>query len=139
MIVLSENVRRFSVSLPPALVDEFDDTWMAMKYDSRSKAVHDAFRGFITETNWMRNEGGSTTGVVMILHYVDRPELVGEVNGILRLHRGLFRSLSQFFVGENKMLEVVAVEGEVGEVRDMVQELMAVKGVKQVKSSFLTP
>jgi metal-responsive CopG/Arc/MetJ family transcriptional regulator len=47
--------------------------------------------------------------------------------------------MSQFFVGENKMLEVVAVEGEIREVRDLVQELMAVKGVKQVKSSFLTP
>jgi metal-responsive CopG/Arc/MetJ family transcriptional regulator len=87
----------------------------------------------------MHGEGVNTTGVVMILHYIDRPELVGEVNGILRLHRGLFRSMSQFFVGENKMLEVVAVEGEINEVRDLVQELMAVKGVKQVKSSFLTP
>ena len=137
LIGLSEKVRRFSVSLPPALVDEFDETWTAMKYDSRSKAVHDAFRGFITETNWMRNEGGSTTGVVMILHYVDRPELVGEVNGILRLHRGLFRSLSQFFVGENNLLEVVAVEGDVREVRDLVQELMGVKGVKQRARDFL--
>ena len=75
----------------------------------------------------------------MILNYVERPELVGEVNGILRLHWRLFKSMSQFFVGENKMLEVVAVEGEIREVRDLVQELMAVKGVKQVKSSFLTP
>ncbi len=141
MIALSDdaNVRRFSVSLPPTLVDEFDETWKAMRYESRSKAVHDSFRSFISETHWMRNDEGNATGVIVILHYVERPELTGEINQIQRRYRSLIRSMNQFFVEENKMLEVVAVDGEIKKIKDLVQELMAVKGVKQVKSAFITP
>ncbi|MDH5783370.1 MAG: ribbon-helix-helix domain-containing protein [Candidatus Bathyarchaeota archaeon] len=38
-----QSVVRFSVSLPPFLVREFDEVWKSMGYESRSKAVHDAF------------------------------------------------------------------------------------------------
>lgn len=44
-----ESVTRFNVSLPQTLVEEFDEIWRSMRYGSRSKAVHDAIRSFITE------------------------------------------------------------------------------------------
>jgi len=42
-------VTRFSVSFPPPLVEKLDEAWRNMRYKSRSKAIHDAVRNFISE------------------------------------------------------------------------------------------
>ena len=47
---------RLSVSLPSALVKEFDSVWRGMQYTNRSKAVHDAIRNFISDHKWMQEE-----------------------------------------------------------------------------------
>jgi CopG family nickel-responsive transcriptional regulator len=40
---------------------------------------------------------------------------------------------------ENKCLEIIAVEGNVQEVKSLTQVLMAKKGVKQVKVAAIAP
>ena len=69
----------FSVSLPPALVNKFDETWKNIQYENRSKAVHDALRSFITEFEWMRTEKGRITGAILVLYYLDKPGLLNEI------------------------------------------------------------
>jgi len=134
-----KNVRRFSVSLPPTLVEEFDETWRSMRYDNRSKAVHDAVRSFITEVQWMKRESGVSIGAVLVLHYIDRPGLVEEVAVVQHRFKGIIQSIQQLYVEENKMLEIIGVKGEVREIKRLTQELMAKKGVKQVKASIIAP
>lgn len=136
---MRRGVVRFSVSLPPALVKEFDETWRSMRYDNRLKALHDALRSFITEVEWMREEGGFLVGVVIALHYLDRPGLLEELANLLRRFRGIISSIQQVYVEENKMLGVISVAGEAGEIKRMAQELMAKRRVKQVKVSVISP
>ena len=138
-MVQSGNVKRFSVSLPPSLVDEFDEAWQGMQYGNRSKAVHDAIRGFITETQWSTQASGEMMGVVLALIYLDRPGLAEEVMIFTHGFRGIIFSIHQVFVGENKVLEVIGVKGDVGEIVQLMQGLMAKKGVKQVTSSIIAP
>jgi len=133
------NVRRFSVSLPPTLVEEFDETWRSMKYDNRSKAVHDAVRSFITEVQWMKQESGVVVGVVLVLRYLDRPGLVEEVATVQHRFKGVITSIQQLFIEKNKILEIIGVQGKVEEIKQLTQELMAKKGVKHVKTSMITP
>lgn len=133
------NVKRFSISLPPTLVEEFDETWRSLQYESRSKAVHDAVRGFITEVRWMKRESGLVIGVVLVLHYLDKPGLLEEIAEIQHRFRGTIASIQQLYVEENKMMEIIAVEGEVGDIKLLVQDLMARSGVKQVKASIIAP
>jgi metal-responsive CopG/Arc/MetJ family transcriptional regulator len=66
-------VTRVSVSLPPPLVEKLDKTWRSMRYENRSKAVHDAVRSFITEFEWMQKDTGRITGAVLVLYYLDKP------------------------------------------------------------------
>ncbi len=37
------------------------------------------------------------------------------------------------------MLEIIEVEGKIGEIKLLTQEIMAKKGVKQVKASIIAP
>ncbi len=53
--------------------------------------------------------------------------------------RRVVRSTQQFYVEGNKVMEVMAVEGEVAEIKRVTHELMVMKGVNPVKPSLISP
>jgi len=132
-------VTRFSVSLPPSLVNKFDETWKSMQYDNRSKAVHDALRSFITEFEWMQTEKGRITGTILVLYYLDKPGLLNEITKIQHEFKNAISSTLHVHLEEDKCLEIIAVEGSAQEVRSLAQALMAKRGVKQVKVAAIAP
>jgi CopG family nickel-responsive transcriptional regulator len=130
-------VTRFSVSLPLPLVEKLDKAWKNMHYENRSKAIHDAIQSFITEFEWMREEGGRITGAVLVLYYLDKPGLLEEITRVQHQFKNAISSTMHVHLEENKCLEIVAVEGSAQEIRSLSQALMTKKGVKQVKVSAL--
>ena len=131
-------VTRFSVSLPPSLVEKLDEVWKNMHYENRSKAIHDAVRSFITEFEWRRGETGRITGAVLVLYYLDKPGLLDEITRVQHQFKNVISSTMHLHL-ENKCLEIIAVEGSVQEIRSLSQVLMAKKGIKQVKVAALAP
>jgi CopG family nickel-responsive transcriptional regulator len=132
-------VTRFSVSLPPPLVEKLDEAWKSMQYENRSKAIHDAVRSFITEFEWMRSEGGQITGAVLVLYCLDKPGLLNEVTRAQHQFKRVISSTLHVHLEEDKCLEIIAVEGSAREVRSLAQVLMAKRGVKQVKVAAMAP
>jgi CopG family nickel-responsive transcriptional regulator len=132
-------VTRFSVSLPPSLVSKFDETWKSMRYENRSKAVHDALRSFITEFKWMRTEKGQITGAILVLYYLDKPGLLNKITKIQHEFKNAISSTLHVHLEEDKCLEIIAVKGSAQEVRNLAQVLMAKRGVKQVKVAAIAP
>jgi CopG family nickel-responsive transcriptional regulator len=132
-------VTRFSVSLPPSLVNKFDETWKSMQYENRSKAVHDALRSFITEFEWMQKDSGRITGAVLVLYYLDKPGLLDEITKAQHQFKNAISSTLHVHLEEDKCLEIIAVEGSAQEVRSLAQVLMAKRGVKQVKVAAIAP
>jgi CopG family nickel-responsive transcriptional regulator len=132
-------VTRFSVSLPPPLVEKLDEVWRSMKYENRSKAVHDAVRSFITEFEWMQKDSGRITGAVLVLYYLDKPGLLDEITKAQHQFKNAISSTLHVHLEDNKCLEIIAVEGSVQEIRSLAQSLMAKRGVKQVKVAAIAP
>ena len=130
-------VARFSVSLPPPLLKRLDETWRKMNYEDRSKAIHDAVRSFISEFEWMKQETGIITGAVLVLYYLDKPGLLNEITRAQHRFKDVISSTTYIHLEENECLEMIAVKGNVQEVRNLTQTLMAKKGVKQVKVAAL--
>ena len=129
----TKGVMRFSVSLPQTLVKEFDEVRRKMGYGNRSKAVHDAFRGFISENKWAHENTAEITGAIVMLYYLDKP---GLLNQIVRTQHGfesVISSSMHIHLTKNKCLEMIAVEGKAKDIRSLTQELMTKKGVKQLK------
>ena len=134
-----KKVTRFSVSLPPPLVKKLDEVWKSMQYESRSKAIHDAVRSFISEFEWMREEVGRITGAILVLYYLDKPGLLDEITSVQHRFKNVISSTLHIHLEENKCLEIIAVEGRVQEVRSLTEILMAKRGVKQVKVAAIAP
>lgn len=129
----SRGVTRFSVSLPPSLVKSFDEAWNNMGYDSRSKAVHDALRSFISEHEWMHEETGQVTGVIILLYYMDKPGLLNRIMQVQHKHDDIISSTMHIHLTKDKCLEIIAVKGQATHIKDLAQALMTKRGVKQLK------
>ncbi|MEM1586027.1 MAG: nickel-responsive transcriptional regulator NikR [Candidatus Bathyarchaeia archaeon] len=133
------SVVRFSVSLPPSVVKEFDNVWRSMGYESRSKAIHDAIRTFISEFKWTSAESEHVAGAILVLYYLDKPDLLEKVMNIQHKFRDIISSTTHIHLEEDKCLEIIAVNGKVDEIRRLAEELTAKKGVKQVKVAVVAP
>jgi len=134
-----KGVVRFSVSLPPSLVKEFDEAWKGMGYESRSKAAHDAFRSFISEHRWTREGAEAIAGAIVLLYYVDKPGLLSQVVRVQHKFENVVWSTMHVHLTRDKCLEIIAVKGKTGELQSLSQELMTKKGVKQLKLTLIAP
>lgn len=133
----TKGVTRFSVSLPPTLVDDFDDSWKSMGYENRSKAAHDAFRAFITENKWTHVAGEQIAGTVTLLYYLDKPGLLNHIVEAQHKFGNVVLSSMHLHLTENKCMEIIAFKGKSTDVKRLSQELMTKKGVKQLKLTVM--
>ncbi len=129
----AKGVVRFSVSLPPSLVRDFDESWKGLGYDNRSKAAHDAFRSFISEFRWTKEENEEIAGAIVLLYYVTKPGLLSEIVQLQHKFENVVSSSMHIHLTKDKCLELIAVKGKAGEIKRLSQELMTKKGVKQLK------
>lgn len=134
-----QSVVRFSVSLPPSLMREFDEVWKSMGYKSRSKAAHDAFRSLISEFKWMRKKAEKIIGAIVLLYYVDMPSLLDQIMHVQHRFEDVICSSMHVHLTQDKCLEIIAVKGDAQEIKQLTQELMIKKGVKQLKFAAMAP
>ena len=110
-----------------------------MGYKSRSKAVHDAFRSLISEFKWMREEAEEIIGALVMLYYVDKPSLLNQVMHIQHKFEDVIRSSMHVHLTQDKCLEIIAVKGNAHKIKQLTQELITKKGVKQLKFTAMAP
>ena len=120
-------------------MEKLDETWKSMRYENRSKAIHDAVQSFITEFQWMQEEAGRITGAVLVLYYLDKPGLLEKITRVQHQFKSVISSTMHVHLEEDKCLEIIAVEGQVQKVRHLTQALMTKRGVKQVKVATIAP
>jgi CopG family nickel-responsive transcriptional regulator len=134
-----KGVTRFSVSLPPSLVEVFDNSWKKMGYESRSNAAHDAFRSFISEYKWTHEGTGEIAGTITLVYYLNKPGLLRHVVEAQHRFENVVTASMHVHLAKNKCLEVIAVKGKTSDIRKLSQELMTKKGVKQLKFTPIAP
>ena len=62
-------ITRIGVTFPPDLLKDFDEIIDKMGYESRSKAIQDAVRLFVTERKWLKEEDSTPqTGVLLMVY-----------------------------------------------------------------------
>ena len=122
-------VERVGVSFDPELLEKFDSMICTKGYKSRSEAIRDLIRKAILESEVKEGKGE----VIGTLTYVyDHHE--GEVNNHLinlqhdHHHEILFTT--HVHMDHDMCLEVLIVKGEAHRVKDLSDNIRAIKGVK---------
>ncbi len=130
---------RVGVTFPPELLKELDETIEEMGYDSRSKAIQDAVTSFITEKRLLQGLKGKKAGVLVMVYDHEIKGLEDDLIEAQHHHRNVICSVLHVHLSDKECLEAVAVKGGAEDIRKLAQELATKKGVKQVKSTIITP
>jgi len=130
---------RVGVTFPPELLKELDDISAEIGYESRSKAIQDAVTLFVTEQKLLHKQTGKKAGVLVMVYDHDVKGLEDDLIESQHHHRNVINSVLHVHLSDKECLEAVAVKGEAEDIRKLAQELATRKGVKQVRSTIVSP
>jgi len=128
---------RVGVTFPPELLKDFDEIINTMGYDSRSKAIQDSVRLFVSERKWLKEEEANQTGVILMVYDHEVRNIESGLTDAQHHHSGLISSTMHIHLGERDCLEVIAVKGKGSDIRHLSNELATRKGVKILKATIV--
>ena len=133
---MQSGVSRFSVSVDPGLLKEFDSALNDIGLN-RSTAIQVAMRDFLTEHRWSTAQEGTVAGAVTMIYDHDTKGLVNELINIQHDHNDVVTSTTHIHIDHDNCLEILAVKGPIARIHELTRILRAVRGVKQIKLSML--
>ncbi|MDR2720427.1 MAG: nickel-responsive transcriptional regulator NikR [Nitrososphaerota archaeon] len=128
---------RVGVTFPPELLKDFDEIINTMGYESRSKAIQDSVRLFVSERKWLKEEEAVQTGVILMVYDHEVRNLESGLTEAQHHHSDLISSTMHIHLGERDCLEVIAVKGRGSDIRHLSDELATRKGVKILKAMIV--
>ena len=132
------NVTRIGVTIPPELLKDFDEIIGKMGYESRSKAIQDAVRLYVSERKWLKAEDATQTGIILMVYDHEAKNLDSELTEAQHEHSKIITSTMHIHVSEHDCLEAIAVKGKASEIRQLSDELTTRRGVKILKTTIVT-
>jgi len=132
----AKGVTRFSVSVPPKLLEDFDKTIANMGYE-RSKAIRLAMQNFLTEYRWASEEEKVGVGALIMIYDHETRGLEETLTEIQHEYRSVISSTTHIHLDDQNCLEILAVNGEVKATQSLAEKLMKERGVKQLKLATL--
>jgi len=137
-VTFMAKIVRVGVTFPPDLLREFDEITSKMGYESRSKAIQDAVRLYVSEKKWLREEEADQTGVLLMVYDHEVKGLERELTETQHHHGQLISSTLHIHLSERDCLEAIAVKGKASEIRHLSNELTTKRGVKILKEMIVS-
>src|SRR5512142_2345935 len=91
---------RVGVTFPPDLLKDFDGIIGKMGYESRSKAIQDAVRLYVSERKWLKEEDANQTGIILMVYDHDAKNLESELTEAQHEHSKIITSTMHIHVSE---------------------------------------
>ncbi|MDK2796273.1 MAG: CopG family transcriptional regulator, nickel-responsive regulator [Archaeoglobaceae archaeon] len=126
---MEEGITRIGVSLPKNLLDDFDRIIKNRGYSSRSEAIRDAIRGYISDYKWLESEKGDVIGVLVVVY---DHRVKGVSDAIISLQHqfaSIISSNMHIHLSEEQCLEIIVVKGNMEEIKKLVDRISATRGV----------
>ena len=132
-------ITRVGITFPPELLKDFDEIIEKMGYESRSKAIQDAVRLFVSEKKWLQQGGSSNqTAIILMVYDHDAKGLETNLTNAQHQHYTVIFSALHIHISHCDCLDAIAVKGKASEIRKLSDELATKKGVKILKTVIVT-
>jgi len=128
---------RFSVSIPPKLLGQFDVMVRGKGYQNRSLAIADLMRAELVEYR-QRFGPAEIAGTITLVYDHHKQHVQAALTDIQHDHHKLIISTVHVHLDHRNCLEVLVVRGPAGSIRKIADELIAAKGVKHGKLTVTT-
>jgi len=127
-----EGVTRIGVSLEPELLKDFDKIISKKGYVSRSEAIRDLVRDSLAENEW-KNEKDFMCGVIVMIY---DHRTTGIAEKLTEIQHGKMQNINttiHVHLDNDRCMEVLIVEGELGHLKLLTNEIASIKGVLRCK------
>ena len=121
---------RIGVSLPDSLLGKFDEIIGKRGYSSRSEGIRDSIRNYILYYEWMGDIKGHRTGTVAVVYDHTKRGLSNALADIQHHYSHLIKSSMHIHLDHDNCFEVIVLDGEGKEIKELAEAIMAIKGVK---------
>ncbi len=122
-------MERVGVSFEPELLSKFDSLIKRKGYTNRSEAIRDLVRKSILDSE-IKDDKSDVIGTITIIYDHDVGDVTNRLLHLQHHHHSEISSTTHIHVDEHLCLEVLVVRGKAGDVRDLADNIKAIKGVK---------
>lgn len=132
---MRKGVKRFSVSVPPELLEEFDRLTKTLGQD-RSKAIQQSMRLYLSEHTW-KEDSSECAGALVLIYDHEVHETEENLTDIQHHFRDVINSTLHIHIDERNCLEILALKGKVEKIRQLINKLSSCRGVKQIRDTIV--
>jgi len=128
----SNELMRFGVSMESELLERFDQLIARKGYETRSEAIRDMARNALAEDTLADDRAEAVATISLVYNHHVR-DLTARLTEIQHHALDLITSALHVHLDEGNCLEVLVVRGPFGRVRELAEQLISVKGVRNGK------
>lgn len=129
-------IERFGVSIADELLAAFDGLIDRKGYASRSEAIRDLIRDYLTGEAW-RTGAGRAVGTVTLVYDHRVGDLQEKLTDIQHQKAQLVISSLHVHLDRHHCLEVLVVRGNARRIRKLADRLIGARGVKHGKLTLV--
>ncbi len=130
--ITMDNTKRFGVSVPPDLLEKFDEKIEEKMYTNRSEAIRDLIRDFLVEEKW-EDPDEDVYGSLTLVFDHERHGISDRLTDIQHQDHTHIVSTMHIHLDKHNCMETMAIKGKAKDVKKIADRLICTKGVKHGK------
>lgn len=124
-------LKRFGVSIPEDLLEDFDRLVEERKYVGRSEAIRDAMRAYISQCQW--ETGSQPIMASLNIVYKHRPRLMESLIKAQHHSEANVISTTHVHVSQSHCMEVITLTGTKDSITELGNKISGISGIEYVK------
>ena len=126
-----------SISLTSKLLRKLDRFMKERGYSSRSEAVRDAIRDFLSGYELDRFRRGKVTATITVISEHERHNANERLMRLRHEHDEIISGNMHIHLGKTYCLEIFITEGEIEDIMNFISKIRAMRGIHQVKYTMV--
>jgi CopG family nickel-responsive transcriptional regulator len=121
-------VKRFGVSIEEELLTELDRLVEKHHFPNRSQAIRFLIKKYSVEDEWEGNK--EVAGAIILVYDHHKRDLQTKSTDVQHDFHHLILSVQHVHLDHHNCLETIAVKGKAKDLKNLANQLIAIKGVK---------
>lgn len=122
-----------SISLTDSLLKRVDSLVSDKGFSSRSEAVRDALRNYLSEYELNKFQEGWITATITAISEHENHEVDEKLTRLRHQHSKVVFSNMHLHLSDTFCLEIFITQGEAADILDFVSRIRAISGIEQVR------
>ena len=125
---MKHKVERISISVEKPLLEKFESYLSSNKFPTRSEAIKNLMRRALVEEEWQK--GSDVAGTISLIFDHHKGNVVNKLLDAQHDFGSLIVCTQHVHLDHHNCMEVLVVRGKANDIRKLVANLKAIKGLK---------